>query len=78
LTQPKKGVEISLDQVALVGGASDGIVYIAVKPETIPFRLRIIAEDIDAFHQGANAEENYFGQQMIEDFYSPVEGLIQM
>ena len=38
-----------------------------------PLRLRIISEDVDTFHQGADQVDNYFGSVMTEDFYHPVE-----
>lgn len=38
-----------------------------------PLRLRMISEDIDTFHAGADQEENYFGSVMIQDFQQPVE-----
>jgi hypothetical protein len=40
---------------------------------TFPLRLRIIVEDIDLLHKGADKVENYFGQVMIDDFFQPVE-----
>ncbi|KAL7579627.1 hypothetical protein ACA910_007990 [Epithemia clementina (nom. ined.)] len=38
-----------------------------------PLRLRIISENIDTFHQGADQAENHFASVMIGDFYHPVE-----
>jgi hypothetical protein len=40
---------------------------------TFPLRLRIVVEDVDLLHKGANKVENYFGQLMIDDFFQPVE-----
>jgi hypothetical protein len=40
---------------------------------TFPLRLRIIVEDVDLFHKGADKLENYFGKLMIDDFFQPVE-----
>ena len=38
-----------------------------------PSRLRIISEDVDTFHRGADKAENHFGTVMIADFSYPVE-----
>ena len=37
-----------------------------------PFRLRVIVEDIDTFHKGADEVSNYFGSRMSEDFFTPI------
>jgi len=68
LTQPTRDVIVTSD--------GDGTIEIGVSPENVPIRLRVIVEDIDTLHQGADEAENYFGQQMIDDFYAPVEGFI--
>lgn len=38
-----------------------------------PLRVRVIVEDIDVVHPGAEFEENYFGSRMKADFYAPVQ-----
>jgi hypothetical protein len=49
--------------------------HIATHPasSSFPLRLRIIMEDVDLFHKGADKMENYFGSLMIDDFFQPVE-----
>jgi len=63
-------------------GAKDGdktaVVVMIIRPEDgLPIRMRIIVEDLDKFHKDADQMENYFAQQMMEDFYSPVEGFVR-
>lgn len=54
------------------------MVIMTIRPEDgLPVRIRVIVEDVDTFHLGADAEENYFAEQMIEDFYSPVEAFVR-
>ena len=37
-------------------------------------RLRILIEDVDNDHEGANETENFFGARMIRDFWNPIQG----
>lgn len=41
------------------------------------FRIRVIVEDVDTFHEDAEDETTYFTQRMIRDFYSPVEKFVR-
>jgi hypothetical protein len=43
-----------------------------------PVLIRVIVEDIDTFHQGADGEENFFGSLMKHDFYTPLEKFVDM
>jgi hypothetical protein len=45
---------------------------------TFPVRIRIIVEDVDTFHKGADSEENFFGSLMKHDFYTPLEKFVDM
>ena len=49
---------------------SDSVEFVVDK---LPLRIRIISENVDTFHDGAESVENYFGKLMIEDFYNPLE-----
>jgi hypothetical protein len=50
-----------------------GVVELRIRA---PLRIRIIVEDIDRVHAGADLETNYFANRMTQDFYNPVEGFI--
>ena len=70
LTWPCLDVQIKVDD----NGGGGGVVEVPLLDATsLPLRLRILVEDVDTFHQGADEEENFFGQLMIDDFYNPVE-----
>jgi hypothetical protein len=47
-----------------------GTVAIAI---TEPIRIRILVEDVDTFHEGAEQFESYFSTIMADDFFHPVE-----
>lgn len=52
---------------------AEGVLDIRVPPTCKePQRLRVIIEDIDTFHDGANLEQNYFGKLMVEEFQHPL------
>lgn len=53
---------------------AEGVLDIRV-PVTInePQRLRVIIEDIDTLHDGADSEPNYFGKLMVEEFQHPLQ-----
>jgi len=40
---------------------------------SLPLQLRVIVEDVDTFHKGADQEENYFGKLMADSFFRPLE-----
>ena len=46
---------------------------IASLTSSSPLRIRIIIEDIDRFHVGADQRANYFGQLMTQDFLEPLQ-----
>ena len=52
---------------------NDGYNALTLRVDSVPLRMRIISEDVDTFHHGADQEENYFGDIMIQDFFNPVE-----
>jgi hypothetical protein len=39
----------------------------------LPLRIRVITEDVDVYHKGADLVSNYFGRMMVEDFLNPIE-----
>ena len=67
LVRPKTGAEIRRT-------VDESLVEISVRSNQLPLRIRVLVEDIDTLHDGADHDENYFGKRMIEDFYSPMEG----
>ena len=69
LSSPKDGADIS--------GHDNGIVSLSIDAQKLPLRIRFIVEDIDLVHLGAEKEENYFGDRMMQDFYNPVEGFVK-
>jgi len=52
---------------------SEGVLDIRPSQETNePQRLRIIVEDVDTFHAGAETAQNYFGETMVSEFEHPL------
>jgi Glycosyltransferase family 10 (fucosyltransferase) C-term len=51
-------------------GRESSIIEILV---AAPMRLRIVVEDLDTFHKGADQVENYFGTLAAEDFFYPIQ-----
>jgi Glycosyltransferase family 10 (fucosyltransferase) C-term len=51
-------------------GSDKSIIEIVV---SAPMRLRIVVEDVDTFHKGADQVENYFGTLAAEDFFHPIQ-----
>jgi hypothetical protein len=68
------GVEPTISRAANGNGRID----LAIQSQHLPLRLRIIMEDIDTFHKGAEKLENHFGQVMVEDFFNPIEAFVDM
>jgi hypothetical protein len=68
------GVEPTITRAANGNGSID----LAIQSQHLPLRLRIIMEDIDTFHKGAEKLENHFGQVMVEDFFNPIEAFVDM
>jgi len=64
LTWPPNEIDVSERNVA------------CIHVDKVPFRIRIITEDIDQFHEGADQEQNFYGSLMIRDFLSPVETFV--
>jgi hypothetical protein len=58
--------------------ADDGRIEVVVQSTQMPLRIRIIVEDVDTLHEGADQEKSYYGQRMIKEFYEPIEGFIKM
>ena len=45
---------------------------ISVSISDYPARVRVVAEDVDRFHEGAQDIENYFGVIAKNEFQNPV------
>jgi len=54
----------------LVSSAESGFVSIKVNNSSLPIRMRIIIDDYDCFHEGADQYQTYYGQIMTEDVWS--------
>jgi hypothetical protein len=79
LTMPAAGVEPTISRTDPTNTASvNAIIDLAIQSQHLPLRLRIIMEDIDTFHKGAEKLENHFGQVMVEDFFNPIEAFVDM
>lgn len=50
--------------------ASPGVVQLVVASS---LRIRVIVEDLDLFHKGANKHQSYFAEIMKRDFFTPIE-----
>ena len=48
-------------------------IVLIIPSKTLPLRIRIVVDDIDNFHEGAEKDETYFAKQMEKDFYQPLE-----
>jgi hypothetical protein len=59
-------------------GRPAGVLQLNIEPVHLPVRLRVIIEDVDTFHKGAEREENYFGQVMAEDFFNQIEAFVDL
>jgi hypothetical protein len=48
-------------------------IVLIVPSKSLPLRIRIVVDDVDSFHEGAEKDETYFAKQMEEDFDHPLE-----
>ena len=48
-------------------------IVLIIPSESLPLRIRIVVDDVDTFHEGAEKDETYFAKQMEKDFYQPLE-----
>ena len=53
-----------------------GSLDITLEPSFDFSRVRVILEDVDTFHVGADKEPNYFGDFMARDFFTPMEAFL--
>ena len=62
------------DSILQMSVHRDGVLDIRI-PSTSnePQRLRVIIEDIDKFHAGADSVQNYFGKSMVDEFQHPLQ-----
>jgi len=51
----------------LIKRVQSGSLDIEMKPDLLPLRIRVIVEDKDLHHEGADDSPTYYGQAMIED-----------
>jgi hypothetical protein len=59
------------------GDGTTALGRIHVNMDALPLRLRVIVEDVDTFHQGADQVENFFGKFLTADFRNPVELFVE-
>jgi hypothetical protein len=64
-------------KAVLTMAVNGGTVSMTIPADAYPVSLRIITEDVDTFHDGADQEENPFGKLMIQDFFNPAELFVQ-
>jgi len=60
------------NEIAVVANST-----VRIHVDRVPFRVRIIVEDVDKFHKGADQEENFFGGLMKRDFLTPIEAFVE-
>jgi hypothetical protein len=78
LVLPTAGLAATNPTGQTTANNNGGVIDLAIQTQYLPMRLRIIMEDIDTLHRGAEREENYFGQVMVEDFFNPIEAFVDM
>ena len=58
---------------AKVENPEPGTIEATLKPSVLMLRIRVLVEDVDRFHQGADKVTNYFGDFMTKDFFTPMK-----
>jgi len=58
---------------AEVESSESGSLDITLDPSFAVLRLRVLVEDVDTFHKGADKVTSYFGEFMAKDFLTPME-----
>ena len=58
---------------AEVANPETGTMEVLLEPSLGMLRLRVMVEDVDTFHKGAEKETNYFGDFMSRDFFAPIQ-----
>ena len=48
-------------------------IALTIPSNSLPLRVRILVDDVDTFHAGAEQEETYFAKKMEADFHQPLE-----
>jgi Glycosyltransferase family 10 (fucosyltransferase) C-term len=61
---------VRTDENLVKQGSAKSLLEIEV---SAPMRLRILVEDVDSFHQGADQVESYFGKLAADDFFTPIQ-----
>lgn len=61
---------------AEITSPNPGTIEVTLDPTFCDLRLRLILEDVDNFHFGADKIPNYFGKLMTNDFFMPIEAFI--
>jgi hypothetical protein len=64
--------EFDLNSATIIT-VSPNSVEATIRPEYLPMRIRIILEDQDTLHKGANEEPTYYGTIMTDDVFSMPE-----
>ena len=60
-------------RIKSIVNSKSGVFSINVNPNLLPLRIRIIVENQDLFHEGANKQPTYYGTIMAEDVWNPPE-----
>jgi len=53
--------------------AKSGRFVIKIEPGSLPIQIRIIVENKDIFHEGADRQQTYYGKIMAEDLWNRPE-----
>ena len=61
---------------AAVESPHHNAIDITLEPSFDISRVRVIIEDVDKFHKGADKVKSYFAQVMEKDFLTPMEAFI--
>jgi len=69
LTRPK----INAISVHPTTGPEAARIAMIIPSQALPLRIRIVVDDVDTFHAGAERETSYFAEQMEFDFSHPLE-----
>ena len=83
LQNDKSRITILLSEPIKLSGKQDGLIDVPIvvassspkhlSSKSSVLRIRLIVEDVDTFHKGANEYENFFGTYMTDDFFIPLE-----
>ena len=64
---------VILSEPSDIGGIVDIPILLSRMSSSPVLRIRLIVEDVDTFHEGAEDRENFFGKYMADDFFIPLQ-----